>query len=297
MHDFSILVLGRFLLALGSGVGLKMTFTLINDFYPPVIASQKISYLMIAFAITPGLGVMLGGIMNTYFGWESTFYTGAFYGIILLASVAKLSETKTNLDLNALKLKYLLEGYGSQFKNLKLISGGLIMGGATCFVYVFAALAPFIAMNILHMSSSFYGIANLLPAIGLVGGSLLSAQLTKRYPLSIILALGIFISLGGSVMMLIFVLLKMPPLIMLFIPMMFCYFGLAFVFANASSIAMDQVTDKAHASAVMNFINMGFATVVVLLLGLLPNTAGLLPWAFICICGVMFALYNVAISK
>jgi DHA1 family bicyclomycin/chloramphenicol resistance-like MFS transporter len=44
-HTFWLLAIGRFLLALGSGVGLKMTFTLVNECYEPKIASQKISYL------------------------------------------------------------------------------------------------------------------------------------------------------------------------------------------------------------------------------------------------------------
>ena len=30
-------------------------------------------------------------------------------------------------------------------KIVQLIAGGLLMGGATCFVYIFAALAPFLS--------------------------------------------------------------------------------------------------------------------------------------------------------
>jgi DHA1 family bicyclomycin/chloramphenicol resistance-like MFS transporter len=44
-HHYLILVIGRFLLALGSGVGLKMTFTLVNESFEPKIASQKICNL------------------------------------------------------------------------------------------------------------------------------------------------------------------------------------------------------------------------------------------------------------
>src|SRR5437762_2502258 len=76
---------------------------------------------------------------------------------------------------------HLIEAYVAQFKNLQLISGGLLMRWATCFVYIFAALAPFIAIDMLHMSSTSYGAANLLPPIGLVLGSLFSAQLAKSY--------------------------------------------------------------------------------------------------------------------
>lgn len=125
IHEYWLLVIARFMLALGSGVGLKMTFTLVNECYEPKMASQKISYLMLAFAITPGLSVGIGGILNTYYGWTSCFYAGAIYGCLLLLLVTRLPETQKTLDLNAFKMKYLLHSYSSQFKNRQLIAGGL----------------------------------------------------------------------------------------------------------------------------------------------------------------------------
>ncbi len=34
---------------------------------------------MIAFAITPGLAVMIGGFLSEYLNWISTFYASAIY--------------------------------------------------------------------------------------------------------------------------------------------------------------------------------------------------------------------------
>jgi len=292
VHCYSLLVFGRFLLALGSGVGLKMTFTLVNETCEPAIAGQKLSYLMIAFAVAPGLGVLIGGILNSYFGWASAFYAGAFYGLVLLLLAKNLPETKKSLDLDALQFNHLIKAYLTQFKNRQLISGGLLMGGATCFVYIFAALAPFLAMDILQMSSISYGVANLLPPLGLVLGSLFSAKLAKNYPAKTIIWLGIVISIYGSIAMLLLTLLRFSALVMIFVPMMLSYFGLALVFANTSTLAMDKVSDKAHGSAVMNFTNMGFATIVVLGLGLLPTNLLIMPLMFILICVAMYVLFK-----
>lgn len=293
LHAYSLLILGRFLLALGSGVGLKMTFTLINEMYEPAIASQKLSYLMIAFAITPGLAVMAGGILTTCFGWASTFYAGAAYGVLLLLLTTKLPETGIKRDTNALKPSHMKKAYGAQFKNKTLIAGGLLMGGATCFVYIFAAVAPFIAINIFHLSSVSYGTANLLPPIGLVLGSLFSAHLAKMSQPMKIIRLGILITFISSLSMFVFALLKMSVLLIIFISMAACYFGLALVFANASIIALCYVTDKAHGSAVMSFINMSFVTLFVLASGFLPVQILLMPSLFIIICIMMFTLYKV----
>ncbi|HAT1658497.1 TPA: MFS transporter [Legionella pneumophila] len=288
---YSLLVLGRFLLALGSGVGLKMTFTLVNESYPPKLAAQKTSYLMLAFAIAPGMSVALGGILNSHYGWESCFYAGIVYGLILLAMATQLPETQKSLQLDAFQMKHLLHGYVSQFKNKPLISGGALMGGASCFVYLFAATAPFIAINLLGMSTTEYGLANILPSLGLTLGSVLSAQFAKKYSQRAGIQLGISISGFAALAMMIAALTHHSAFIKLFLPMIFIYLGLSFIFANASTFAMSHTSDKAHGSAVMNFINMGLVTVVILGLSVLPMSQYLLPATYIILSALMMGLY------
>jgi len=292
IHSFSLLIVGRFLLALGSGAGLKMTFTLVNECYTPKVASQKIAYLMLGFAVTPGLGVALGGVLNEYFGWQSCFYAGAVYGLGLLFLITKLPETQKVLDLNALKIKHLIQEYITQFKNNQLIAGGFLMGSCASFVYLFGAAAPFIAINLLGMTSSEYGIANILPPIGIILGSLWSARLTKKVPLQIIIRKGIFIIGAGTLFMFIAVAMHGAALFSLFLPMIIIYFGTSLIIANASSLAMSQATDKAHASAVMSFINMGTATLLVLGLGFFPVTTIILPIIYIMLNIMMIIIYK-----
>ncbi len=291
IHEYMLLVLARFMLALGSGVGLKMTFTLVNECYEPKMASQKISYLMLAFAITPGLGIAFGGILNTYYGWTSCFYAGAIYGLILLLLVMRIPETQKILNFDALKIKHLFHSYSNQFKNIRLISGGLLMGSSTSFIYVFAAMAPFIAINLFGMSSAEYGLANILPPIGLIAGSLVGAHLSKKYSLKAIIQIGIGITSIGVIVMFITMLMHLSTLFLLFLPMIIIYFGLCFILANASTIAMSHVNDKAHGSAVMNFINMGLATLIVLALGLLPIKTFVLPVIYFILCIAMIIIW------
>ncbi len=296
LHYYPALVIGRFLLSLGSGVGLQMAFTLVNEFYEPKIASQKISYLIMAFAITPGLSVALGGVLTEHFSWISCFYASAMYGIILLLLVTKLPEPSTILDENALKLKNLFRDYFCQFKNIQLVSGGLIMGGSTCFNYIFAAFAPFLAINLSGMSSAQYGFASLLPPLGLLTGSIISAQLAKIYDLKFLMRVGLGILAFSVVIMLVTMLNHVSIIFSLFIPMGISFFGLCFILANASTIALSQVSNKSHGSSVLNFLNMGVATVVVIFLTYFPIKILLLPSVFIAIILVMFFLYKILVK-
>lgn len=288
LHSYNLLLIGRLFMAIGSGVGLKMTFTLLNETHDSVSASKKLAYLMLAFAITPGLGVMLGGILNTHFGWNSTFYACAIYGVLLLTLTTQLTETKTKLDYEALKLRNIVSGYAVQLGNRKLVCAALLVGSSTCIVYTFATLAPFIAINQFHMTSATYGQANLLPPIGLIIGLLLSAQLLKISPQTSIIKYGISLFALGSVLMLGLVKLSPSPVTSLFIPMMICYAGLGMINANASSLAISRVDDKANGSAVLNFINMGFTTIGILLLGLINIEPVILPAIYLAI-GIFMA--------
>ncbi len=285
--NIEVLLCSRFLVALGAGVGLKMTFTLVNEWYEPKIAAQKIAYLMLAFAITPGLAVSLGGVLNTHYGWASCFYAGACLGFILLFLVHRLPLQATPIDYKAMHLSHLKQAYSQQFTNSKLVLGGLLMGAAGCFVYVFAAIAPFISMELMHVSSTEYGALNLIPALGMIGGSICSGIWVKKYPLKHLIKIGVLASVLGVVMMLVSIQSGYSPIFSLFLPMSVIYFGLSLVVANASTFAMSQVSDKSHGSAVMNFINMGTITFTVLILGLFPINAMLLPIVFVLACLMM----------
>ena len=290
IHEYGILVLGRLLLALGSGVGLTVTFTMLSEVYTPRVASQKVSHLMLAFAITPALSIALGGFLNKYYGWESCFYASALYGLILLFLVSRLPETLKDLQLDAFKIKKLIYGYGSQFTNRKFIGGSLILGGATSLVYLFAAVTPLVAINLLGMSSVSYGLANLFVPIGLIMGSLFTAQFVKRYSHTAGVRLGILIVAISAVWMLIAVLTNQSPLMKIFFPTIPIYFGMSLIFANASTLAMNHATDKSYGSAVMNFINMGVCTILVLGAGLFPVKQLFLPTAYIILSVVMGVL-------
>ena len=218
----------------------------------------------------------------------------ACYGVLLFILVTKIPETQYTLDRNALRLKHLMHSYGKQFSNVMLISGGFLMGSATSYIYLFAAVVPFIAMKLLGMSSAEYGLANIFPAIGLVLGLITAAQLAKHYSLAAIMRSGILIASTGAVFMLLAAWLHLSAINTLFLPMLIIYFGLSWVLGNASTLAMSAVSDKAHGSAVMNFINMGFATTMVISLKMFSITLWVLPMVYIALCLIMLTFYGCA---
>ncbi len=73
--------------------------------------------------------------------------------------------------------------------------------------------------------------------------------------------------------------------------MIIIYFGLCFIIGNASSIALSENHDKAHASAVINFINMSFAMIAVSCLSFFSITLWLMPAVFLLLAITMSSSY------
>lgn len=293
VHEFSVLVIARFLLAIGSGVGLKVSVTMVNECYPPQQASQTLSILMLAFAVAPGLSVALGGVLNENYGWMSCFYAGAIYGIILLPLAASLPETLAQKDVKGLQWKHLIHAYGHEFSQMKIIAGGCLVGVNGALFYIFAAMVPFIAIDLSGMTSQEYGFANMIPLAGLALGSLVSAKLTQRYTLMVIIKIGIGIATTGVVLMLILVALQLPILISIFFTMFIVSAGQIMVLANASTTAMSLAKDKAHGSAVVNFIAILLSTIGVVSLGAFKTRPIYLPLIYMGFCLFSMLMYSI----
>jgi len=298
IEAFWLLVLARLLMALGAGCGLKMTFTLIGDVYPQQQATRIISYLILAFAITPGLAVSLGGYLVENISWQSCFYLLVGYGVLLLILCSRLPETAAKKDTQALRASLILKGYLAQLTNVQLICCAGLVGAGTAIVYIFASLAPFLAMSQLQLNPSQYGLYNLLPPIGMLLGSIWAMYLAEKWSANRCIGLGLAIALLGEVLMWMVSFGGYVSAWVLFLPMIVIYAGLSLVFANASSLATSGATDKAYASAMMNFINMGFSVVCVFLLGYLPTNSVLsLASLFLGLGGLALLVYLTSLVK
>ena len=179
-HSFSLLIAGRLLMALGSSVGLKISFTLIADVYRDDKATKKIASLLPSFAIMPAIAVGIGGVLTHQFGWLSCFYFQTIYSIFLLFIVFSLPETCLYKDPDALQPKKMAAGYFTALKNRKLLLCAMLMGLGVSMIYLFATEAPFTAMNAIGLTPDVYGFLNFIPNVGLVLGSIIANFLAGK---------------------------------------------------------------------------------------------------------------------
>src|SRR3990167_8505435 len=120
LNSFTFLILCRLLEALGSSAGLVISFAIVNDHYFPEQARRIIAYMMLAFAVIPGIATLTGGLLVSNFHWLSCFYFLLVYGLLIALPVSRLHETALTLDKTALQINTIKQNYAVAFKNKKL---------------------------------------------------------------------------------------------------------------------------------------------------------------------------------
>lgn len=271
LHSFNALILGRLLEALGSSAGLVISFTIIGDHYYSEQARRIIAYLMLAFAIIPGIATFIGGLLTTYFHWISCFYFLLIYGLFLIIPANLLAETAQELQKDAIQITQMLKNYRIALKNKLLISTTFFFALSGMCVYLYIASSPFIAINTLHLSPQAYGAVGLIPFVGTAFGALISAWLSSKFPVKKLMLAGFIIDLIAMIGLSVLFYFGMVNLITLIGCGFILMFGNCIIIGNGSSIATSTSEDKANASAMMNFINVGMLVVGTFLLAITPS--------------------------
>jgi len=271
LHSFDVLLIGRFFMALGSAVGMIISFTIINDFYFPQQARPVVSYTVLAYAFMPALAVFLGGILTTYISWIACFYFYLIYGGIIFVACASLPETLQTKSLDALKIKPFFYSYLRAFKHSRLISFSIIYGLMASFIYIISSGAPFIAIDTIGLPSSIYGAVLLIPYCGQLVGALTSGKLSKHLSSYKVMVLGYSSTIFGTLFMFICFIFQWINTFSLMAPIFFIMMGLPMVYSSVTVMALIDFEDKATGSAVMSFITMTITFTSTLILTLLPE--------------------------
>lgn len=282
LHNFLLLEVGRFLGAVGACCGLVVSYTIVSDYYYPSQARAIYSYLTIAFALSPAIATVIGGILQQYFNWAAAFYFLFFYAIFLLFIANRLPETITDHDHHALHPRKILHNYIQVFKNRFLVLNALIYGMSTMCAYIYVAEAPFIMIKHLGLSPFNYGWLAMLPFLGVLAGALTGPKLVHYISGRMIIKYGLVIEFCVAIFLLIIFSLNIITLSSFLVPMIIFMYVHSLVLSNCTTMALQHVHDRSNSSAVFSFLFMMPPVIGNLALDLFPvNKPIYLPLIFL----------------
>lgn len=290
--SYLFVCLGRFVQAFGCAAALKIGQTMIGDLLSGAEATKVFSYGAISFAFVPAFGTAVAGLLTPFWGWRGGFWFFLIFTILLILSLFFLPETVGKKDPAALQVKRIISAYADQFRNRSLVLWGCLLGLSTAIVCIFAQQAPFIASNLMGISSQEYGMLTMVPAFGVVFGSLLTTYLANRVDSARAIFVGILVILIGTCFMTGFLKCSWISGWALFLPQAIIQLGDAILYANVSSRGLSEAKDKSNASAIMLFVTGLVAILGTYLVGVfVPKSLLSLPLVFGCIVALMLAIW------
>jgi DHA1 family bicyclomycin/chloramphenicol resistance-like MFS transporter len=193
------LVAWRVTQSLGASTGQVIGRAIIRDLYERERAASMIGLVTSAVVLMPMAAPLIGGILDTLFGWEAIFiFSAALAAGIFMWAVIALPETRVKSaaqagrkqfvsDLHALAASPLFFGYA------------LCAGFGSAPFFSFLGGAPHVAVTMLGHTSAEYGAWFFLPSIGFMAGNFAVSRLTVRFGIDVLIWWGIALIVIGCV--------------------------------------------------------------------------------------------------
>ena len=226
MSTVESLIVARVMQAVGASTGIVVGRAIIRDLFDRNRAASIIGLVATVMVIAPTLGPLIGGVLDTAFGWEAIFaFTGATSFIVLIWVLMTLPETRS---LNAPVTER--QGFFRDLRDLSTSRAlwayvlAAALGSGTFFAFLGGG--PHVVVTLMGRSSAEYGVWFALSSIGYMAGNYTTSRLSTRYGIDPLIWWGIGIeAIGvGLATLLAATALSWGPAIV-FVPQMIVSFG------------------------------------------------------------------------
>jgi DHA1 family bicyclomycin/chloramphenicol resistance-like MFS transporter len=253
-----MLILFRFLQALGGCVGMVASRAMVRDLFDVKDNAKVFSTLMLVIAVSPIIAPTLGGFITTYLGWRYIFGMLIIVIAMIIAGVYFLLPDSKGPDVNySLKPTAILSGFATILKHPQFILYTFSGAVASAGLYSFISGSPFVFIDYFKVSQQHYGWMFGLVASGLIGSSQLNSYFLKKYNSDQIIKVALYVQSAVAIVLVGTALLGVASVVstVVLVFLFLCCQG--YIFPNASALSMAPFGHNAgNASALMGFIQM-----------------------------------------
>ncbi|MFT5115677.1 MAG: DHA1 family bicyclomycin/chloramphenicol resistance-like MFS transporter [Parasphingorhabdus sp.] len=252
------LLAGRFIQGAGGAVGITLTRASVRDVYGMNKSASIIAYITMAMVVAPMIGPILGGYLTELSNWRYIFLLLSIYTAILLVftffnyheTLADNGVTSQSRYLDGLVLLRYREFWGHLI-NLAFSSG---------MFFVFIAGAPFVAIELLGITPSEYGLYFVFCALGYMFGNFLTGRLAVNWGPQKVMRHSLIPLVTGVVGLWFFSATQHP--LALFFPFMFITMANGLTIPNATAASLSIRPDLAgSASGILGFTQVGVGAI------------------------------------
>ncbi len=272
-----MLIVLRFLQALGGCVGMVAPRAVVRDSFPVNESAKIFSTLILILGVSPIIALTIGSYLITTLEWPSVFWLQSLMGVFSLAAVVLLlPESKQPDPTYSLKPAPIMARFWGVFKNSQFFTYTLAASLTSAGIYAYLSGSPFVFMKIFNVTEQQYGWIFGLLAAGLILSSQLNNLMLNRFSSEQIIKTILRIQSVIGLFLCVFSLMDWLNLYNAigFIFLFLCCQG--FSFPNASALSMAPFKKEAGtASALMGAFQMGFGALAAALVGFLSDGTAL----------------------
>jgi len=287
VNHYEAFMLFRMTQGFGACAMVVVSFASVRDRYDPIKSGVIYSYLSSIICCVPAIAPLLGSILTEQLGWRSNFYVMGLYALIAgVAVFFALPETRPNTTIQNNKLISI-----RQFKPILthpiFLFNALIIMLAMAIILTFVTSSPAWIMLHLKQSQQTFVFWFSINAVLNIVAYIIAPKVLLKLGVRNTIGLGLVILLGAGIFMLALTSWQHPAGFML--PVFFSSIGISLLMGACSGQALSSFGDNAGtASALLGFIQMSGASILVFLLQLLPLSV---PQQFSLLVSVFIPIY------
>ncbi|MDD1780171.1 Bcr/CflA family efflux MFS transporter [Enterovibrio sp. ZSDZ35] len=175
--DFSIILLARVIAAIGAAVGSVIGQTILRDAFEGHALAKVFSIMGMAVAISPVVGLLVGGVLTTHWGYLGVFLALMISaGILLGSTFMRLPETKPASTQHVPLFQLAIR----MTKDIGVWRNAILIAMFNLLLFGFYAIAPF-SFERMGYSSIEFSYSGFALAAGSFAGGLLNKLLLQRH--------------------------------------------------------------------------------------------------------------------
>ena len=257
------LVIARVAQSLGASTGQTIGRAIIRDLYDRQHAASMIGLVTSVVVLMPMVAPLIGGILDTLFGWEAIFaFTAVLSFAICAWALLDLPETR-NLSLAPNSERHFRADLAALAASPRFFGYALCAGLGSAPFFSFLGAAPHVVVSMLGRTSAEYGLWFFVPSIGFMAGNFAVSRLTTRFGIDALIRWGIALTIAGCLLNVsVYVALPGWEMFTIFLPQIVIGFGNGLLLPTSIAGAVSIRPQVAGtASGVTGFVQMGIAAI------------------------------------
>ena len=177
-----LLIVGRFVQALGAATVMVVPRAVIRDLYTGTEATRMMALIMLVISVSPMLAPLAGSGLIALGGWRLIFEILSAAAILsILLTAFQLPETLPPERRVPVRPRVLVAGMRQLLGDPRFVGLTLIGGFSLASFFVFIAAAPLVYMTQYELSPMAFSLVFALNAVGFFASSQFAAMLGQRF--------------------------------------------------------------------------------------------------------------------